>query len=100
MKSFLEGNLVEEKLNYSISLATQTYNTLPELVNTVEVYAARFKKYQIITVVNDILPWAQACIKFDGGAFEYKLKSFKKRLNREFFLWIFFTQMTNIRQYK
>ena len=40
---------------------------------------------QIITVVNDILPRAQACIESDRGAFEYKLKSFKKRFNRYFF---------------
>ena len=67
-------NLVEEKPDLSISL--------PKLVNTVEKYAASLNKDQIITAVNDILSRAQACIKSDGGAFEDKLKSFKKRLNR------------------
>ena len=57
-------------------------NSLPELVNTVERYAASLNKDQITTAVNDILPRAQACIKSDGGAFEYKFKSFKKRHNR------------------
>ena len=40
------------------------------------------EKDQIINAVYDILPWAQACIESGGGAFEYKLKSVKKRLNR------------------
>ena len=31
---------------------------------------------------NDILPRYQACIESDGGTFEYKLKSFKRRLSR------------------
>ena len=57
-------------------------NSPPELVNAVERCAASFNKDQIITAVNDILPRAQACIKSDGGAFEYKLKSFKKRFIR------------------
>ena len=68
-------NMVEEKPNSSISLPAS--NSLPELVNTMERYSA-----SIITDVNDILPRAQACFESDGGAFEYKLKSFKKRLNR------------------
>ena len=75
-------NLVEEKSNSSISLPTLTFNSFPELVNTVERYAASLNKDQIITAVNGILPRAKACIESDGGAFEYKLKSFKKRLNR------------------
>ena len=57
-------------------------NSLPELVNTVEIYAFGLNKDQIITAVNDIPPSAQDCIESDGGAFEYKLKSFKKRFNR------------------
>ena len=73
--------MVKEKPNSSISLPTQTSNSHPELVNTVERYATRLNKDQIITAVNDILPRAQACIGSDGGAFEYKLKSFKKRHN-------------------
>ena len=68
-------NLVEKK-NSSIS---NPPNSLPELVNTVERYAASLNKDQIITAVNDILPRAQAYIESDGGAFEYKRKSFKKR---------------------
>ena len=75
-------NMVEEKLNSSISLPTPTSNSLSELVNTVERYAVTLNNDQIITAVNDILPRAQACLESDGGAFEYKLKSFKKRLNR------------------
>ena len=67
-------NLVEETPNSSISLS--------ELVNTVERYAASLNNDQIITAVNDILPRAQACIESDGGVFEYKLKSLKKRFNR------------------
>ena len=54
----------------------------PELVNNVERYAASLNKDRIITAVIDILPRAQTCIEFDRGAFEYKLKSFKKRLDR------------------
>ena len=73
-------NLVKEEPNSFISFPSPTSNSLPELVNTVEKYAASFNKDQIITAVNDILPRAQACIEFDGGAFEYKLKSSKKRL--------------------
>ena len=57
-------------------------NSLPELVNSVERYAAGLNTDQIITVVNDILPKVQACIESYGGAFEYKLISFKKKLNR------------------
>ena len=53
-------NLVEEKPNSSISLPTQTPNSLPELVNTVERYTASLNKDQIITSVNDIHPRAQA----------------------------------------
>ena len=64
-------NLVEEKPNSSISLPSLTFNFLPELVNIVEIYAASLNKDQIITAVNNILPRAQACIKSDGGAFEY-----------------------------
>ena len=45
-------------------------------------FGREFGVFFIVTVVNDILPIAQACIESDGGAFEYKLKSFKKRLNR------------------
>ena len=71
-------NFVKEKPNSSFSLPCS--NSLPELVNTVEGYAASLNKDQIITPVNDILPRAQACIKSDRGAFEYKLRSFKKRL--------------------
>ena len=39
----------------SISLPTSTSNSLPELVNNVERYAASVNKDQIITAVNDIL---------------------------------------------
>ena len=74
--------MVEEKPNSSIYISTLTSDSLPELVNTVERYDASLNKDQIITAANDILPRAQACIESDGGAFEYKLKSFKKRLNR------------------
>ena len=55
-------------------------------MNTVEWLAASLNKDQIITAVNDILPGAQACIESDGGAFEYKLKSVKKRFIRYFFI--------------
>ena len=72
-------NLIEKKPNSSIS---NPPNSLPELVNTVERYAASLNKYQIITAANDILPRALACIESDGGAFEYKLKSFQKIPNR------------------
>ena len=67
-------------------------------MNTVEIYAASLNKDQIITAVNDILPRAQACIDSDRGTFEYKLKSFKKRLGLidNFLLRIFFLQMCNI----
>ena len=75
---YLEGNLVEEKPNSSILLSTPTSNSLPELVNTVERYASSLNKYQIFTAVNDIQPRAHTCIESDGGAFEYKLKSFEK----------------------
>ena len=54
-------------------------------MNTVERHAAGLNRDQIITTVNDILQRPQACIESDGGAFEYKLKSFKKRLIRYFF---------------
>ena len=66
-------NLVLKKLNTStsISLPTPTSNSLPELVNTVERYAASLNIGQIITAANDILPRAQTCIESDGGAFEY-----------------------------
>ena len=78
------GNLVEEKPNSSISEMSTAMNLSrgAELANTVGRYAASLKKAQIITAVNDILPRAQACIESDAWAFEYKLKSFKKRLNR------------------
>ena len=75
-------NRVEEKPNSSISLPTPISNSVSELVNSVERYAASLNKHQIIAAVNDILARALACIESDGGAFEYKLKSFKKKLNR------------------
>ena len=71
---YSKKNLFQEKDNSFISLS--------ELVNTVERYAAILNQGQLITSVNDILPRAQDSIKSDGGAFEYKLKSFKERLNR------------------
>ena len=55
-------------------------------MNTVERYATSLDKDQIIPSVNDILPSAQAFTASDGGAFEYKLKSFNKRFNRSFFI--------------
>ena len=82
IKSFLEENLVEEKPNSYISLQTPSSNSLPELVNIVERFAASLSKDQIITTVIDILPRAQACIVSDGGAFQYKLKSSKRKFNR------------------
>ena len=60
-----------------VELRKNPSNSLPELVNTVEGYAVSLNKDQIITLVNDILPRES-----DGGAFEYKLKSFQKKLNR------------------
>ena len=75
-------NVVEDKPNSYIFLPTPTSNSLPDLVSTVERYAASLDKNQIITAVNDILPSAQACIESVGGVFEYKLKSFKKILSR------------------
>ena len=57
-------------------------NSLLELVNTAERYAASLNNDQINIAVNDILPRAQAYIEFIGGAFEYNLKSFKKNLSR------------------
>ena len=51
-------------------------------MNNVERYAVSLNKDQIITAVNDIIPRAPAYIESDGGAFDYKLKSFKKKLNR------------------
>ena len=62
-------NLVEEKPISYISLPTSNSNSLPELVNTVESYAASLNKDQIITAVNDIPPKAQACIESDGEVF-------------------------------
>ena len=49
-----------------------------ELLYTVETYAASLNKDEFITTVNDILLRAQACIESGGGAFENKLKFFKK----------------------
>ena len=53
IKSFLEGNLVEEKPNSFISLLTPFQSDI-------------LNKDQIFTAVNDILLRAQACIKSDG----------------------------------
>ena len=50
------------------------------MVNTMKICAASLNKDQIITAVNDILPRAQACMKSDGRAFEYELKSVNKIL--------------------
>ena len=63
-------------------------NSLPELVNAEEKYTANLNKEQIITAVNynNILQRAQAGIESDRGAFEFKLKYFRKRFNRSFFL--------------
>ena len=41
-------NLVEEKANFSISFPTSNSNSHPELVNTVERYAARLNKDQFL----------------------------------------------------
>ena len=51
-----------------------------------DIYASSLNKDEIITAVNDILLRAQSYIESDGEVFEYKLKSFKKRLNRYFFI--------------
>ena len=83
-----------------VELRKNLPNSLPELVNNVDRYAASLNKDQIITAVNDILPRAQACIESDGWAFEYKLKSFKKDLIVIFLMQILFPKMSNIRQYK
>ena len=60
-----------------VELRKNPPNSLPELVKTLERYAASLNKDRIITAVNDILPRAQACTESDEGAFEYELKSFK-----------------------
>ena len=59
-------------------------NFLPELVNTVERYAANLNRNQIITAENDILLKTQAFIESDWGAFEYRLKSFTKKRSQLF----------------
>ena len=59
-------------------------NSIPELANTAETYAANLNKDQIITAVNNILPRVQVCIESNRRAFEYKLKLFKKKCNRYF----------------
>ena len=64
-----------------VELRKNPPNSLPELVNTVERYAASLNKDQITAAVNAIPPRAKVCIESDGGAFEYKLKSFKERLD-------------------
>ena len=65
-----------------IELRKNPPNSLPQLVIIMERYDTNLNKDQIINTVNDILPRAQAWIESDGGSFGYKLKSFKKRLNR------------------
>ena len=55
-------------------------------MNTVERYAASLNENQIITALNDILPRAEDWLESDGGAYEYKLKSFNKILNRKLFI--------------
>ena len=60
-----------------VELRKNSLNSIPEIVYTVERYAASLNKDQIITALNDILPRAQACIEYDGGAFDYKPKIFQ-----------------------
>ena len=55
-------NLVEKKLNSSISLPTPTSNSIPELVNTVKRYPVSLNKDQAISAVNDILPRAHGSL--------------------------------------
>ena len=71
-----------------VELGKNLPNSLPELVNTVERYAASLNNYQIITAANEILH--RACIESDGRAIEYKLESFKKDLIFNLLLRIFF----------
>ena len=104
IKSFLEGfHKLGQNMDYwfwsvcLVELRKNPSNSLPELVNTVARYTASLNTDQIITAVNDIPPRARACIEYDGGAFEYKLKYLKKRLNRYFVLGIFFPEVSNIR---
>ena len=53
--SYSKKKLIEDYLNSSVHLPTPTSNSLPELTNTVERYAAILNKDQIITTVKDIL---------------------------------------------
>ena len=67
-----------------VELRKNPPNSILELVNTIESYAASLNKDQIITDVNDILPRAQT--------------SFEKKLIVIFLFRILFPQMFNIRQ--
>ena len=61
IKSFLEGNLVEEKLNSHFP--SDSNLQLPSRASEYRGgQAASINKDQSITAVNDILPRAQACI--------------------------------------
>ena len=75
-------------------------NSLPELVNTVERYAASLNKDQIITAVNDILPIVKACIEYDGGALSTNRNPSRKDIIVNLFMHIIYPQMSNIRQCK
>ena len=54
-------------------------SSLEELRDTLEEFSMTLDKDEISKACRDIFPRAAACIESAGGAFEYKLKKFKKR---------------------
>ena len=56
-------------------------STLEELVDTINEFAESLEDEEIRKAVKDIKPRAAACKNVSGGAFEYKLKKMKKKLN-------------------
>ena len=92
-------NMVEEKPNSSISLPTPTSNSILKLVNTVKISIASIK---IISLLLWMILYQEP--KLASNLMEEHLSTnwntSRKGLIVNFWLGIFFPQMSNIRQYE
>ena len=52
---------------------------MEQLRDIVEEYTSNMDTREVLEACRDVLLRARACIQSKGGAFEYKLKKFKRR---------------------
>ena len=59
-------------------------NTMEELVETVNEFTDSLEREEVRKAVGNIVKRAESCIEAEGGAFEYKLKSKRNRVDSFF----------------